>query len=269
MVASRLVYRKGIDLLANVIPRFKQMPEIYFIIVGDGPKRVLLEEVTERCNMQEQIEFVGPVEHVRVRDHLRRGHIFVNTSLTEAYCMAIVEAAACGLQVVSTRVGGIPEVLPEHLITLTEPDVDSIFDGLLTAINRLKKHWLKISKRNSLCNGGQGDGVCGIGYHSEKDSEVTLCPYKCNEIVSTLYNWENVSIRTEKVYRRVINVTPLTLGEVLITNLRCGAWPYLLIISFVDIFLKFLEFIWPSQCLEKACKWPSQLKPIPKDLVTK
>lgn len=39
-----------------------------------------------------------------------QGHIFVNASLTEAFCMAIVEAASAGLLVVSTRVGGVPEV---------------------------------------------------------------------------------------------------------------------------------------------------------------
>lgn len=39
-----------------------------------------------------------------------QGHIFVNASLTEAFCMAIVEAASVGLMVVSTRVGGVPEV---------------------------------------------------------------------------------------------------------------------------------------------------------------
>lgn len=39
-----------------------------------------------------------------------RGQIFLNASLTEAFCMAIVEAAAAGLLVVSTAVGGVPEV---------------------------------------------------------------------------------------------------------------------------------------------------------------
>jgi glycosyltransferase involved in cell wall biosynthesis len=39
-----------------------------------------------------------------------QGQIFVNASLTEAFCMAIVEAASAGLLVVSTRVGGVPEV---------------------------------------------------------------------------------------------------------------------------------------------------------------
>lgn len=45
---------------------------------------------------------------------LLRGRIFLNTSLTEAFCMALVEAAAAGLLVVSTRVGGVPEVLPSR-----------------------------------------------------------------------------------------------------------------------------------------------------------
>jgi hypothetical protein len=40
---------------------------------------------------------------------LIRGQIFLNTSLTEAFCIAIVEAASCGLLVVSTKVGGLPE----------------------------------------------------------------------------------------------------------------------------------------------------------------
>ena len=39
-----------------------------------------------------------------------QGDIFINASLTEAFCMAIVEAAAVGLLVVSTSVGGVPEV---------------------------------------------------------------------------------------------------------------------------------------------------------------
>ena len=45
-------------------------------------------------------------EQNMVRDQLLvRGQIFLNTSLTEAFCMAIVEAASCGLAVVSTAAG--------------------------------------------------------------------------------------------------------------------------------------------------------------------
>jgi phosphatidylinositol glycan class A protein len=47
--------------------------------------------------------------------------------LTEAFCIAIVEAASCGLLVVSTKVGGIPEVLPREMIIFSNPDEDGNF----------------------------------------------------------------------------------------------------------------------------------------------
>ena len=47
-----------------------------------------------------------------------RGDIFINASLTEAFCMAIVEAAAVGLKVVSTAVGGVPEVRSIHAVMI-------------------------------------------------------------------------------------------------------------------------------------------------------
>lgn len=70
---------------------------------------------------------LGAVHHKQIRDVLVKGQIFLNTSLTEAFCIAIVEAASCGLLVVSTRVGGVPEVLPEHMIIFAEPDAAGIF----------------------------------------------------------------------------------------------------------------------------------------------
>ncbi|XP_017485088.1 PREDICTED: phosphatidylinositol N-acetylglucosaminyltransferase subunit A isoform X2 [Rhagoletis zephyria] len=254
VVASRLVYRKGIDLLAGVIPRFRHTPKINFIIVGDGPKRDLLEEVREKVNMQDRVELIGAVEHSQVRDILVRGHIFVNTSLTEAYCMAIVEAAACGLQVVSTRVGGIPEVLPSNLIILTEPEIDSVYQGVLKAINRYRCFFN--NQRPTLLGTSVNGGVHVVGYgamktaHEQKsatltksrhvnsgvhkvkhakntgafkgieDMEAVLCPYKCNEIVSTLYNWENVTQRTERVYARILVEPEKSLGALLWGYLR-------------------------------------------------
>ena len=55
---------------------------------------------------------------------LRQGSIFLNTSLTEAFGIAILEAACAGLHVVSTRVGGVPEILPEDMISFAAPTVD-------------------------------------------------------------------------------------------------------------------------------------------------
>ena len=64
----------------------------------------------------------------------------MNTSLTEAFCMAIVEAAACGLLVTSTNVGGVPEVLPADTALLADPDPPSLLAAVSAAIERVVQH---------------------------------------------------------------------------------------------------------------------------------
>ena len=53
-----------------------------------------------------------------------RGDVFLHPSLTEAFGTVIVEAASCGLYVVATAVGGVPEVLPPHMTVFAKPEED-------------------------------------------------------------------------------------------------------------------------------------------------
>lgn len=136
VLLSRLVYRKGIDILVKVIPIVcSKFSNVHFIIGGDGPKKLLLEEMRERYQLHERVEFLGEVPHHRVRDVLVRGHVFLNCSLTESFCIALLEAASCGLFVVSTKVGGVPEVLPPSMIKFAEPSVADLVDALAEAIS--------------------------------------------------------------------------------------------------------------------------------------
>ncbi|KAK9766180.1 Phosphatidylinositol N-acetylglucosaminyltransferase GPI3 subunit, variant 2 [Basidiobolus ranarum] len=146
VVISRLVYRKGMDLLVAVIPRIcAAHPKVRFMIAGDGPKRIDLEQMREKHLLHDRVELCGSIKHSEVRNTLIQGNIFMNTSLTEAFCIGIVEAACCGyflsyyqnlqgclynflyccrLLVVSTKVGGVPEVLPHHMIHFAKPEED-------------------------------------------------------------------------------------------------------------------------------------------------
>lgn len=135
VVVSRLVYRKGTDLLIGIIPEIcKKYSNVDFLIAGDGPKRISIEEVREKYKLHTRVKLLGSVKNHNVRNVLVKGHIFLNTSLTEAFCIAILEAASCGLQVVSTKVGGIPEVLPDSMITLCEPNVSDLLHKLGTCL---------------------------------------------------------------------------------------------------------------------------------------
>ncbi|XP_033222094.1 N-acetylglucosaminyl-phosphatidylinositol biosynthetic protein isoform X2 [Belonocnema kinseyi] len=222
VVVSRLVYRKGVDLLAQVIPQIcARHRDVNFLIGGDGPKRWLIEEIRERNLLQHRVTLLGSLEHSQVKHVLNKGHVFLNTSLTEAFCMAIVEAASCGLQVVTTKVGGIPEVLPPDLIYLVDPTVPALVEGLENAL---------------------------ADYKTEKK----MCPYRVHKRIESFYNWFNVTKRTEVVYDLVLKEEKKNLGQQLASYLKSGVLPYLLVVSICYIVLQVLEYLVPRKYIDLA-----------------
>lgn len=221
----------------------------------------------------------------QVRDVLAQGHIFLNTSLTEAYCMAIVEAASCGLQVVTTRVGGIPEVLPTSLTILTEPTIDSVYDGLVSAIQQqLAKRSNVKTTSNHAPKSGSGDRVESIAPRkstrlrnrskhkaarlqrenglktepvvssSSSSPSLILCPFECNDIVRNLYNWDNVARRTERVYAHVLGQPDPPIGDKLRAYGRaCGS--YMVVVAAMLWMLRLLDWLVPVRLIDEARDW--------------
>jgi phosphatidylinositol glycan class A protein len=169
VVISRLFYNKGTDLLIAAIPRILAThPNVRFIIAGSGPKAIDLEQTIERNVLQDRVLLLGPVRHEEVRDVMVRGQIFINPSLTEAFGTVIVEAASCGLYVVCTRVGGIPEVLPSHMTEFAKPEEDDIVAATGRAIAKLREGKVRTEL-----------------FHNQ---------------VKQMYSWTDVAQRTERVY---------------------------------------------------------------------
>ena len=94
IVASRLVYRKGMDLLAGLIPKIcSKYSNVIFAIGGDGPKRILLEEVREKFCLQDRVTLFGNLSQTQVKDVLAQGDIFLNTSLTESILYGYIRSS--------------------------------------------------------------------------------------------------------------------------------------------------------------------------------
>lgn len=91
MIVSRLVYRKGVDLMAGVISRLANRKDVNFIIAGDGPKRTALEEVREKYNIQDRVTLLGAMEHSKVG--IYRGLLMVPI----LYCMKLQNRFYFGL----------------------------------------------------------------------------------------------------------------------------------------------------------------------------
>ncbi|KAJ8660306.1 hypothetical protein O0I10_003763 [Lichtheimia ornata] len=228
VVISRLVYRKGMDLLVAIIPRICAMHKnVRFIIGGDGPKRIDLEQMREKHLLHDRVELLGPIKHHEVRNVLIQGNIFLNTSLTEAFCIAIVEAACAGLFVVSTKVGGVPEVLPSHMINYAMPEEDDLVLAISKAIHMIR--------------------------YEEVD------PSRFNDELKDMYSWSNVAERTERVYDMISQTQEAPLIERLRRYYGCGIYAgkiFCMVVALDYLFWMFLEFMLPNHSIERAETFP-------------
>jgi phosphatidylinositol N-acetylglucosaminyltransferase subunit A len=220
IVMSRLVFRKGIDLLVQVIPLVcSRIDHVNFIIGGDGPKLLLLEEMREHYQLHDRVELLGAVPHSEVRSVLTRGHVFLNCSLTESFCIALLEAASCGLFVVSTKVGGVPEVLPPTMIRMSEPNVEDLTEAVLKGINQCRR----------------------------------IDPEEFHDRVQSMYNWIDVAKRIEGVYNHISTIKRPSLTKRLMRYLSTG---YITgsIVCFIVVLLHFLklfaDYMFPIDLIE-------------------
>ena len=115
------------------------------------------------------VQLLGMVPHSELPKILSTCHIFLNTALTEAFCIAICEAARMGLSVVSSNVGGIPEVLPSELAALSPPTVSDLLENL------------KVTIENII---------------SRKDSNRR----EISKLAHSRYNWDQICEKTDFIY---------------------------------------------------------------------
>lgn len=230
VVISRLFRNKGADLLSAMIPRVCAAdPKVDFLVAGDGPKFIDIQQCIETHRLQDRVELIGGVKHERVREVMVQGDIYLQPSLTEAFGTVLVEAASCGLLVVTTRVGGIPEVLPPDMTIFASPSVDSLVESTLRAIKVIAEGRVDTSS-----------------FHDQ---------------VKAMYSWEDVAIRTEAVYDSISPDDWFTKLEMVKKLNSYGPWSGKLFVLcyLVDLFLyAILEWFYPRSEIDMAVKWPKK-----------
>ena len=117
---ARLVEVKGTRyLLRAFATATRKYDDIQLVIIGDGPLRRPLQALAASLGVQDRVKFLGALRHSEVLSWMRKAAMLVlpgirtATGRVEGLGMVLLEAAATGLPVIGSRVGGMPECILE------------------------------------------------------------------------------------------------------------------------------------------------------------
>jgi glycosyltransferase involved in cell wall biosynthesis len=138
MSACRLVGWKGIQYAIKAVARL--IGEGYcikYVIIGGGEYRQDLEKLARTLGVENRILFQGGIKNSELPHYYSMAKVAVFPSIgVETFGISIAEAMSCGVPVISTRVGGIPEVVAEGTGLLVPPrDEVSLSEALKTLIS--------------------------------------------------------------------------------------------------------------------------------------
>jgi glycosyltransferase involved in cell wall biosynthesis len=112
MFVGRLTVAKGLDILLNAwAQRDAALADARLVLVGDGELRERLKQQAHSLGLDRSVIFTGSTTDTA--QYLRAADAFVLPSRTEGMPVALLEAMACGLPCIATRVGGSAELIDD------------------------------------------------------------------------------------------------------------------------------------------------------------
>lgn len=111
-IIARLSDVKGQDILVQAMPGIlKRFPKAQLLLVGEGKFERALKDWVECLRVEESVRFYPVVN--KVLDFLKLMDVFVMPSRMEGFGISVLEAQACGIPVVASNVGGLPNIIQQ------------------------------------------------------------------------------------------------------------------------------------------------------------
>jgi N-acetyl-alpha-D-glucosaminyl L-malate synthase BshA len=103
----------------SILAEVRKRTRVHLLMVGDGPDRGPAEHLARQLGVHEHVTFLGKQNHVERIIPL--AHVLLMPSEMESFGLAALEAMACGVVPVATRVGGVPELITHGEDGFLEP----------------------------------------------------------------------------------------------------------------------------------------------------
>jgi glycosyltransferase involved in cell wall biosynthesis len=138
-----LVERKGFHRVIECLPALRErFPDLHYVIAGgpspEGDWTDKLREMVHALGLQQCVHFLGPVAPRELSGPLSAADVFVLATRNEGWANVFLEAMACGLPVVTTRVGGNAEVVCRDDLGTVVPfgDATALREAIAAALLR-------------------------------------------------------------------------------------------------------------------------------------
>lgn len=165
---GRLVPIKRVDFIIHAFAKVhKQFQDCVLYILGDGPERKKLENLSKSLGVNSSVHFMGYVSNEVVIKFLLCSDLFINASLIEGHPKAVIEAMACKCPIIASNVTGNNDVLQNNKTALLfTHDVDELTEKIMDLLNHpnksrklsknaynevLKKYDLKVVEEKNRC----------------------------------------------------------------------------------------------------------------------
>lgn len=142
---GRISREKGIHTLIEAV---KDM-NVQVKIIGDGPEKIKLEEKVKKENIN-NVEFLGYKRNEELKNEIRKSmFVVVPSQWYENNPYSIIETFALGKPVIGARIGGIPELVKDHItgFTFEAGDIKDLKDKINLLLNN--KNLIQVMGRNA------------------------------------------------------------------------------------------------------------------------
>ncbi len=127
LFVGRVAHEKNIGFLLKMVEQVrKQIPNILFVIAGEGPAKASLEHEVSELKINQHVKFIGYLDrNTELNSCYRSADVFIFSSRTETQGLVLLEAMAQGVPVVSTAELGTKDVLTDGLgVWISREDLD-------------------------------------------------------------------------------------------------------------------------------------------------
>lgn len=145
---------KRIEDIIQVFAKLKKQIPSKLLLVGDGPERGPMEQLSRDMNLGEDVRFVGKLD--AIEEVLSVADLFLMPSEKESFGLAALEAMACEVPVISSNTGGLPELNVQG-VTGFLSNVGDVDDMVKNALYILQDENLPTFKANALARAQEFD----------------------------------------------------------------------------------------------------------------